>query len=95
MEQLSESEQSELKRLRAGRLTPDECQRICHNLHEVGGELPVTPEQFSYGCEAYQVYLFDYSPSVKARAWSFVWGILIGFSLGVIPSLVRWLLKRQ
>lgn len=91
MEQFSESEQSELKRLRAGRFTPEECQRICHNLHEVGGELPVTPEDFSHACDAYQVYLFDYSPSVKARAWNFIYGLLIGFGLGLFPSLIRWL----
>lgn len=91
MEPLNESELSELKRLRAGRFTPEECMRICHNLHEVGGELPVTPEAFSHGCELYQLYLFDYSPSVKGRAWSFVYGLLIGFGLGVFPSLIRWI----
>lgn len=92
MEQLNESEQSELKRLRAGRFTPEECMQICHNLHEVGGELPISPERFAYGCEAYQLYLFDYSPSVKARAWGYIYGLLIGFVLGLFPSLIRWLL---
>ena len=45
----------EAERFRRGELTPDEFQRLCHNLDERPG---CTRAEFEAGCRAYQEQLF-------------------------------------
>lgn len=52
--------EEEVLRLRAGRLTPEEFQELCHNLHEAGR--PITREQFAAGCLSFQEQLFGHNP---------------------------------
>lgn len=51
----------EVKRLKAGRLTSEEFQNLCHNLHECpAGHAgpPCSREQFENGCVEFQNLLF-------------------------------------
>ena len=57
----------EIKRLKSGKLTPEEFHELCHNLYLHGR--PITEEEFDAGCKAEKFKLFHFDPA-KAKPCS-------------------------
>ena len=51
---------NEIERLREGRLTPEEFNELCHNLHERG--TPITREEHTTECEKFRNELVAQNP---------------------------------